>query len=164
MTIAKKSAYTCIDQQVIPFYWQRCIINWQHLQKYREGSSKIRLSNIKRLVSRRWQWGWTTQWFQERSSLPTEVVNSKDKEKARKLKKYFSHCHRIDIVVTHPIPNKSCKCCCQETHTHHHLQFNWSRNTLVWTMNIKLRTISSRNGVQTTFSSLHPFKFPQTWF
>ncbi len=32
-------------------------------------------------------------------------------------------------------------------------------------MNIqKLRTISSKNGVHTTFSSFHPFKFPQTWF
>jgi hypothetical protein len=50
--------------------------------------------------------------------------DSKSKEeKARKLKKYFSYCRRIDIVVTHPIPNESCKCCCQETHTHHHLQF-----------------------------------------
>jgi hypothetical protein len=86
-TIAKKSKYTCIDQQVIPCYWQQCIINWQHLQKYREGSSKISLGNINRLVSRRWQQGWTAHWFQERSSLPTEGVNSKDKEKARKLKK-----------------------------------------------------------------------------
>jgi hypothetical protein len=86
-TIMKKSVYTCIDQQVIPCYWQQCIINWQHLQKYREGSSKISLGNIKRLVSRRWQQGWTAHWFQERSSLPTEGVNSKNKEKGRKLKK-----------------------------------------------------------------------------
>jgi hypothetical protein len=31
MIITKKYAYTYIDQQVIPFYWQWCIINWQHL-------------------------------------------------------------------------------------------------------------------------------------
>jgi hypothetical protein len=30
------------------------------------------------------------------------MLNSKDKEKGRKLKKYFSHYQRIDIVVAHP--------------------------------------------------------------